>query len=96
MAAAEKDKELSKKLGKNVDIDNMSLPRKEIDVTYKLDQPLDLFLVHKLVDHVKYYELKRFAKFRLRIKESDFESIIARESSPNKQVQEVSTVSRLE
>ena len=96
MAAVGKDQELSKKLGKNVDIDKVSLPGKETDVTYKLDQPLDLFLVHKIVDHVNYDELRRFAKSWLWIKESDYESIIARESSRNKRVQAVSKTWRQE
>ena len=74
----------------------MSLPGKETDVTYKLDQPLDLFLVHKIVDHVNYDRLKLFAQLGLWIKGSDYESIIARESSPNKQVQGVSKTCRLE
>ena len=74
----------------------MSLPRKEIDVTYKLHQPLDLFLVHKIVDHVNYDQLREFAEIRLWIKESDFESIIARESSSNKRVQAVSKTWRFE
>ena len=96
MATVEKDQELSKKLGKNVDIDNRSLSRKELDATYKLDQPLDLFLVHKIVDHVNYDKLKLFAIYHLEIKESDYESIIARESSANKRVEAVSKTGRLE
>ena len=95
MAAVEKDKELSKKLAQSIGFDNISLPRKETDVTYELHQPLDTFLVHKIVDHVKYDELRRFAQFRLRIEESDYDSIIARETSPNKQIQAVSKTVRL-
>ena len=67
----------------------MSLPRKEIDVTHKLDQPLDLFLVHKIVDHVNYDRLRFFVSW-LMIQESDFASIIARESSQNKRVEAMS------
>ena len=89
MAAVGKDKELSKTTGKNVDIDIMSLPRKEIDVTYKGRDLVDSFLVHKIVDHVKYRRLREFAEW-LDIKESDYESIIAKESSPSKKVQAVS------
>ena len=68
----------------------MSLPVKETDVTYEGRKPLDLSLLHKIVDHVSYDRLREFAEIWLEIKESDYESIIARESSPNKQVQAVS------
>ena len=67
----------------------MSLPGKETDVTYELHQPLDLFLLHKIVDHGRYDRLKHFAQW-LKIKGSDYKSIIAKESSPNKKVQAVS------
>ena len=80
-------------MAQSIDIDIMSLPGKEIDVTYKLDQPLDLSLLHKIVDHVKYDKLRHFAKSVLNIKE--YESIIARESSSNKQVQAVSKTGSL-
>ena len=90
MAAVGKDKELSKKLAQSIEFDKMSLTRKETDVTYELDQPLDLFLVHKIVDHVRYHKLIRFAESQLGIKQLDYESIIARKSSKNKQVQAVS------
>ena len=61
-----------------------------MDVTYKLDDPLDTFLLHKIVDHVEYYKLSLFATSKLGIEESEYESIMARESSRNKQVQGVS------
>ena len=67
----------------------MSLPGKETDATYKLDQPLDLFLLHKIVDHVNYDRLRFFVSW-LMIQESDFASIIARESSQNKRIEAVS------
>ena len=73
----------------------MSLPGKEIDVTYELNQPLDLFLVHKIVDRVNYGKLRDFATIWLDIKESDFASIIARKSSKNKRVQAVSKTGSL-
>ena len=77
----------SKNFSKNINTEVMSLPRKELHVTYKGHDLLDLFLLHKIVQHVKYHKLRDFGKLWLKIEESDYESIIISETSKRKRVQ---------
>ena len=86
MATVEKDRKFSQKLVQNVDINKKSFTRQKLDVTYTKDSLLDTLLLPRIAYHVKYDKLRNFVK-HLKIRDSDYESVIARESSSIEQLQ---------
>ena len=80
MAAVEMDRKFSKKLVQNVDINKKSFTRQKLDVTKTKDSLLDTLLLPQIAYHVKYDKLRNFVK-HLKIRDSEYEWVIARESS---------------
>ena len=91
MATVEKDTKFNQKLVQNVDINKKSFTRQKLDVTYTKGSLLDTLILPRIAHYVKYDRLRNFVKHQ-KVKDSDYEWVIATESSSIERLQLVSKI----